>query len=1061
MPALLPKILVIDDILGRVLVGRTNNERRDFCEKYNLNDITEGEGRDSTNVVNVSNPVADVVFCRGQRREACPPGESAMCSPAGTIVENDLALCLSMIRDGWNRPHDDRCWSLLLLDMCFLTGRVPSGDQPQRVVLGHSGDTDPNSYFGLKILDAIDHDSTLDRLPVVILSSMGRDEIERRFAHRAVAFLATDAMKAIQEPDQFNSYLSEFGLIGDDSDDDSEFHIAGKSVEILNALKDARPLSVRDQSILIEGETGTGKELMARFLHNHHPERASGPLVAVNCRTLQGELWKSDLFGHKKGSFTGAATDRVGFILQAEGGDLFFDELSRMPLDVQEGLLRVIQTKRIHPVGATEEIGPIDVRFLCATNENLQQLVKEGKFREDLFFRLAQGKLLLPPLRERRRDIPLLVDRIIRRRRIREGDNARDWKPTDEAIRKLIEHSWPGNVRELNIVVENAINKAFRLNLISDRHVFFSKNSVHTSNGSSSPVADNKAGTTRISVSHTSFQDYEIKETIGDGGMGIVSKALHKRLGHTVAIKQIRKERLNESSGGRNLKRFEGEARTAAALRHPGIVRVHDFGEDGSGGFFFAMDYIDGVTLHQKLAEQPDSRFQNREAVSLLLSIVEAVEYAHSCSVIHRDLKPKNIIIDKIGRPVIADFGICKSDFIEAGITQHGEILGTIAYMSPEQLGTASKPSSHLADIYSLGAILYRLITGRPPLGSDEGAANIVNAYVEATTKTPERPSILNPNVDIRLENICLKCLAKDPDKRYASALQLANELRTYLGVSSDLHTIVRSLSSNPLVAFENAENSMTLKNATAAAAGLVLSCLNAQIPDSIGSRVLSDLFEEITGSRDTNVVETKASQLFTGLLNVAPESTRITIFTSQKLVWAARRAIKRNKGIHKQLGGACLLCRFAFEASSSSQSISNELTELLTRRSTTKGEQVIDVDYSWCILDRILTAMTPDAKEIAGFLVAGGRELLETTTELEAHIESPRLLDAALVQSLNNELGALPPVLPPELRIYGDMMLSDLDPETLEYYRDSYAEIRSFVGFAAEKKMGMAICRK
>lgn len=208
-----------------------------------------------------------------------------------------------------------------------------------------------------------------------------------------------------------------------------------------------------DASVLISGESGTGKELVARSLHQHSRRREK-PLVAVNCAALPEALLESELFGHAKGAFTDARTSRKGLFLQAEGGMLLLDEISEMPLTVQPKLLRAIEENRVRPVGSDEEVA-FDVRVIAATNRDLESAVEEGRFREDLFFRINVIQVEVPPLRARGTDVLLLAQRFI------EHFAARTLKPvvglSHTVAEKLLAYRWPGNVRELRNVMERAV----------------------------------------------------------------------------------------------------------------------------------------------------------------------------------------------------------------------------------------------------------------------------------------------------------------------------------------------------------------------------------------------------------------------------------------------------------------------------------------------------------------------------------------------------------------------------------------------------------------------------
>jgi DNA-binding NtrC family response regulator len=212
-------------------------------------------------------------------------------------------------------------------------------------------------------------------------------------------------------------------------------------------------VAASETRVCILGETGTGKELVARTLHERSP-RASGPFITLNCAAVPAELIESELFGHEKGSFTGAAGRHVGKFEQAEGGTIFLDEIGDMPLPMQAKLLRVLEEGEVERIGGDKPIS-VDVRVIVATHRNLEALVREGKFRQDLFHRIYVFPLALPPLRERREDIPSLIEHFAR-----QVCAQNNWKPipfSPEAIRSLQEHAWPGNVRELRNVVERLL----------------------------------------------------------------------------------------------------------------------------------------------------------------------------------------------------------------------------------------------------------------------------------------------------------------------------------------------------------------------------------------------------------------------------------------------------------------------------------------------------------------------------------------------------------------------------------------------------------------------------
>ena len=206
-------------------------------------------------------------------------------------------------------------------------------------------------------------------------------------------------------------------------------------------------------SVLILGESGTGKELLARAVHDLSPRR-SGPFVAINCAAIPEQLLESELFGHEKGAFTGAVKTTAGKIEHASGGTLFLDEIGDMPLPLQAKLLRFLQDRRIERVGGRQEIA-VDVRIVCATNQELQRAIAEQRFREDLFFRISEVTVQIPPLRDRRADAVVLAHAFLRRAGAAAGKPKRGF--TDEAIAAIEAHRWPGNVRELENKVRSAV----------------------------------------------------------------------------------------------------------------------------------------------------------------------------------------------------------------------------------------------------------------------------------------------------------------------------------------------------------------------------------------------------------------------------------------------------------------------------------------------------------------------------------------------------------------------------------------------------------------------------
>jgi PAS domain S-box-containing protein len=260
--------------------------------------------------------------------------------------------------------------------------------------------------------------------------------------------------------------------------------IIGRSEPLRKVLAEAREVAVTDATVLILGETGTGKELIARAIHLGSARRQK-PLVKVNCAAIPATLIESEFFGHEQGAFTGATKKRDGRFALAHGGTIFLDEVGELPLDLQSKLLRVLQEGEFEPVGSSQT-RKVDVRVLAATNRDLEKSVRDGKFREDLYYRLNVFPMQLPPLRDRREDVGILATAFAQKFAQRMG---RPLEPlSEDCLRRLQAYSWPGNVRELQNIIERAVitSRDGRLNL--DRALPESSNPVAVLQGDTSAV---------------------------------------------------------------------------------------------------------------------------------------------------------------------------------------------------------------------------------------------------------------------------------------------------------------------------------------------------------------------------------------------------------------------------------------------------------------------------------------------------------------------------------------------------------------------------------------------
>jgi serine/threonine protein kinase len=266
------------------------------------------------------------------------------------------------------------------------------------------------------------------------------------------------------------------------------------------------------------------------------------------------------------------------------------------------------------------------------------------------------------------------------------------------------------------------------------------------------------------------FGDYELLEVIARGGMGVVYKARQSSLKRIVAVKMIRSGELADEA---EVRRFHTEAEAAAQLQHPNIVAIHEIGEH-QGQHYFSMDYVKGKNLAQIADGKPVAP---RPAAEWLKAIAEAVQFAHQRGVLHRDLKPQNIMMDAAGRPRVTDFGLAKNLAGDSTLTDTGAVMGSPSYMSPEQALGRNDLIGPASDVYSLGAILYELLTGRPPFHGKSA----VDTMSQVVNDEPAPPRSLNSEAPVDLESICLKCLEKEATRRYPTARELETDLGRFL----------------------------------------------------------------------------------------------------------------------------------------------------------------------------------------------------------------------------------------------------------------------------------------
>ena len=315
------------------------------------------------------------------------------------------------------------------------------------------------------------------------------------------------------------------------------------------------------------------------------------------------------------------------------------------------------------------------------------------------------------------------------------------------------------------------------------------------------PAGESSSGRWRSIRLPTTVGDYELLEEIGRGGMGVVFRARQISLDREVAVKMILRGRLASEA---DLQRFLAEASATARLEHPHIVPIYDVG-DVEGRPFFSMKYIEGETLADRLRRGP---LAQREAAALIADLARAIGFAHRQGILHRDLKPSNVLLAKDGSALISDFGLAKRVGTKVDLTRSGMLVGTPAYMSPEQAGGRRASVGPASDVYSLGCVLYAALTGRPPFVADS-PMELVMLVIE---QEPTAPRVLRPTLDRDLEMIVIRCLQKPADLRYATADALADDLEAYL---ADERVAARSGHFNQVVArlFRETHHAAVLEN--------------------------------------------------------------------------------------------------------------------------------------------------------------------------------------------------------------------------------------------------------
>jgi DNA-binding NtrC family response regulator len=307
-----------------------------------------------------------------------------------------------------------------------VTASIPEADRPQIVMMtAHATVESAIAAMKLGARDYLQKPFDVDELIVVVAHAVEHQRL--RTHHRY--------------------------LISEREEEFDHYGIVGRSRVIQDVIAKAERVAETKSTVLIMGETGTGKELLARAIHDRSAQRLM-PLIKVNCAAIPDTLLESELFGHVRGAFTGAASNKKGKFALADGGTIFLDEIGTMSPSLQAKLLRVLQEREFEPLGA-ERSQKVDVRVIAATNRDIKRLVEDGRFLEDLFYRLNVIPLVLPPLRERREDVPVLVEHFLHKHAVRSGRKIDEIR--EEALARLNAYDWPGNVRELENTIERAV----------------------------------------------------------------------------------------------------------------------------------------------------------------------------------------------------------------------------------------------------------------------------------------------------------------------------------------------------------------------------------------------------------------------------------------------------------------------------------------------------------------------------------------------------------------------------------------------------------------------------
>ena len=509
---------------------------------------------------------------------------------------------------------------------------------------------------------------------------------------------------------------------------------------VVRALRDAiARQATLVEPLLLTGPAGSGKEAAARAVHD--ASGRTGAFIFVSCPEVSTQYRHA---GETIGSGNPEASLLATRFELASGGTLFLDAVHELPPDLQHALHVVLEDARSHSLRGEPAIP--DVRLIASTTQDARQ-GPPGGFRP-LFQLLSANSISMPPLIHRREDIPALVNHFVRQHARRLGKVIEGVSP--DSMRRLGAYAWPGNIRELRTVLERAVLLCRSTVLEVDEDQLNEAQAVGS---------------------------YRLVTPLGSGGMGEVWLAKHRFLVRPAAVKLIRHDAPSGAARDQLVRRFEREAQVTAGLRSPHTVQLYDFGVNDTGSFYYVMEFLQGLDLHQvgtRFGPQPAER-----VVVLLRQACRSLAEAHERGLVHRDIKPANLFVTRLGTEYdyvkILDFGVVKEQSVRDAtmLSNPNVVQGTPAFMAPEIVLGESRIDGR-ADLYSLACTAYWVLTAHTLFEAPNAAQMLVHHVQTRPVPPSQRSELFIPE---QLEAILMMCLEKDPEKRPSSALEVDFQL--------------------------------------------------------------------------------------------------------------------------------------------------------------------------------------------------------------------------------------------------------------------------------------------